>query len=73
MRPVLMAFGASEATIPYAQDYLRIYMAGTIFVQLSIGLNPFINAQGFAGTAMLSIVIGAVANIILDPVFIFVF
>lgn len=73
MRPVLMAFGASEATIPYAKDYLRIYMAGTIFVQLSIGLNPFINAQGFAGTAMLSIVIGAVANIILDPVFIFVF
>lgn len=70
---LLMMFGASEATLTYASDYLGIYLIGTIFVQFSIGLNPFITAQGKAKTAMMSIIIGAVLNIILDPVFIFVF
>ena len=68
---LLMAFGASEATLPFASDYLKIYLCGTIFVQLSIGLNPFITAQGKAKTAMISMLIGACLNIILDPIFIF--
>ena len=68
---LLMAFGASEATLPFASDYLKIYLCGTIFVQLSIGLNPFITAQGKAKTAMVSMLIGACLNIILDPIFIF--
>lgn len=68
---VLMFFGASEKTLPYADGYLSIYLLGTIFVQLSVGLNPFITCQGHAKTAMVSILIGAVLNIILDPVFIF--
>ena len=72
-RPVLFAFGASPDTIQYAEDYLTIYLTGTFFVQISVGLNPFINAQGRVRTAMLSTIIGAAANIILDPVFIFVF
>ena len=72
-RPVLFAFGASAATIPYAESYLSVYLLGTVFVQISVGLNPFINAQGRVRTAMLSTVIGAAANIILDPLFIFVF
>lgn len=71
--PFLFAFGASEATIDYATEYLSIYLAGTVFVQLALGLNPFIIAQGRSRTAMMSIVIGAVVNIVLDPVFIFVF
>ena len=71
--PILLAFGASENTLPYASDYLSIYLIGTIFVQISVGLNPFISCQGFAKTAMTSVIIGAVANIILDPIFIFVF
>ena len=66
-----MPFGASEATLPFASDYLKIYLCGTIFVQLSIGLNPFITAQGKAKTAMVSMLIGACLNIILDPIFIF--
>lgn len=70
---LLMMFGASENTIGYASDYMRIYACGTIFVQLSLGLNFFITAQGFAKTGMLSVLIGAVSNIILDPIFIFVF
>ena len=71
--PLLMAFGASEKTLPYANDYLSIYLIGTFFVQISIGLNPFITAQGHARTAMFSVLIGAIANIILDPIFIFGF
>jgi putative MATE family efflux protein len=72
-KPLLYAFGASDATIGYAMDYLTIYLIGTVFVQLALGLNPFIIAQGRSRTAMMSIVIGAVINIGLDPVFIFVF
>ena len=70
---LLMAFGASENTIGYATDYLRIYALGTIFVEITLGMNYFITAQGFAKTGMLSVAIGAVANIVLDPVFIFGF
>ncbi|WP_310603431.1 MATE family efflux transporter [Anaerosporobacter sp.] len=69
--PLLYAFGASDNTIPYALDYLNIYLLGTIFVQFSIGLNTFISCQGQAKTAMLSVLIGAIINIALDPVFIF--
>ena len=72
-RDLLLAFGASENTIGYAVDYMNIYAVGTIFVQLTLGMNMFITAQGFAKTGMLSVLIGAVANIILDPVFIFGF
>ena len=71
--PILRAFGASEATIVYALDYIGIYLLGTVFVQLSLGLNTFISAQGKALIAMLSVLIGAVLNIVLDPVFLFVF
>ena len=66
-------FGASEATIGYATDYMNIYALGTIFVQLTLGMNAFITAQGFAKTGMLSVLIGAVANIALDPLFIYAF
>lgn len=71
--PLLMAFGASENIIGYGESYLGIYLWGTLFVQLALGLNTFISAQGNAKVAMLSVVIGAVINILLDPVFIFVF
>lgn len=71
-RPVLMAFGASEETIDYALDYISIYLAGTIFVQLALGLNAYITAQGYALVSMGSVIIGAALNIALDPVFIFV-
>ena len=67
----LLAFGASENTIEFATDYMSVYAIGTIFVQLTLGMNAFIPAQGFARTAMLSVVIGAVSNIALDPVFIY--
>ena len=67
----LMAFGASENTIEYAVSYMNIYSLGTIFVQLTLGMNAFITAQGFAKTGMYSVLIGAVINIILDPIFIF--
>ena len=70
---LLMAFGASENTIGYAVDYMKIYALGTIFVQLTLGMNAFITAQGFAKQGMLSVVIGAVCNIALDPLFIFTF
>lgn len=69
--PLLMTFGASENTIEYALDYIMIYALGTIFVQMTLGLNAFISAQGFAKTSMLTVIIGAVLNIILDPIFIF--
>ncbi|PTY39948.1 MATE family efflux transporter [Brachyspira hampsonii] len=72
-RPLLMIFGASENTIIYALRYLRIYSIGTIFVQLALGLNAFITAQGKAKTSMFTVLIGALTNIILDPIFIFVF
>lgn len=68
---ILMLFGASESTLPYAWAYMQIYSIGTIFVQLALGLNAFINAQGFAKIGMLTVVIGAVCNIVLDPIFIF--
>ena len=72
-RPLLFLFGASENTIGYALDYMSIYAIGTIFVQLTLGMNMFISAQGFSKISMLTVVIGAVTNIILDPVFIFGF
>lgn len=68
---ILMVFGASEATIGYALDYMRIYALGTIFVQLALGLNAFINAQGYAKIGMITVAIGALCNIVLDPIFIF--
>ena len=68
---LLAVFGASENTLGYAADYMRIYAAGTVFVQLTLGLNAFITAQGFAVTGMLTVLIGAAANIVLDPIFIF--
>ena len=71
--PVLRAFGASENTLPYAMAYLRIYLMGTIFVQFTLGMTPFITNQGFAKTSMATTCIGAVCNIILDPVFIYGF
>ena len=70
-RDLLLAFGASENTIPYANSYMNLYALGTLFVELTLGLNAFITTQGFAKTGMYSVLIGAVANIILDPVFIF--
>ena len=72
-RDFLMAFGASENTIEYGVNYMNIYALGTIFVEITLGMNAFITAQGFAKTGMLSVLIGAVANIILDPIFIFGF
>lgn len=69
--PILMVFGASEVTIGYALDYMRIYALGTIFVQLALGLNAFINAQGYAKIGMITVAIGALCNIVLDPIFIF--
>lgn len=71
--PILYAFGASENTIGYAMEYLSIYLVGTIFVQLALGLNTYISGQGQAKVAMLSVLIGAVLNIVLDPLFIFIF
>lgn len=70
-KDLLMAFGASENTIGYASDYIRIYALGTLFVQLTLGMNSYITAQGFAKTGMATVLIGAVCNIILDPIFIF--
>lgn len=70
---LLLAFGASENTITYATDYMRIYAIGTLFVQLTLGMNAFITAQGFTTISMVSVLIGAVCNITLDPLFIFGF
>ena len=72
-RPLLFLFGASEDSFVFADAYLKIYLLGTPFTMLATGMNPFINAQGYATTGMLSVAIGAVANLILDPLFIFVF
>jgi putative MATE family efflux protein len=71
--PLLRLFGASDAVIGYANSYMSIYVLGTVCVQLSLGLNPFINTQGFTKIGMATVTIGAIANIILDPIFIFVF
>ncbi len=71
-RPLLYVFGASDATIGYAVDYMTIYLMGTVFVELALGLNAFIISQGRSRTAMIAVLIGAAANIILDPIFIFV-
>lgn len=73
MEPILLFTGASEKTLPYAVDYLSVYLLGTLFVEVSTGLNPFISSQGRPTIAMLSVVIGAFLNILLDPLFIFVF
>lgn len=70
-KPILYALGASDATYPYAASYLRIYLMGTVFVLISHGMNSLINAQGYAHIGMLTVVIGAVLNLILDPIFIF--
>lgn len=70
---ILWAFGASKYTIGYANDYIGIYLIGTIFVQIGLGLNPFINTQGFAKTGMITVLIGAIINIVLDPILIFGF
>ncbi|MBR5468073.1 MAG: polysaccharide biosynthesis C-terminal domain-containing protein, partial [Firmicutes bacterium] len=72
-KPLLYAFGASDVTYPYARDYINIYLLGTVFIMISLGMNGFINAQGFGVTGMLTVSIGAVLNLILDPIFIFVF
>ena len=70
-RPILYLFGASDVTFPYANDYLTIYILGTLFVMISLGMNPFINAQGFSRMGMITVAVGAVVNIVLDPIFIF--
>ena len=72
-KPVLYLFGASDVTFPYAGEYIRIYLFGTLFVMISLGMNPFINSQGFGNIGMITVLIGAVLNILLDPLFIFVF
>lgn len=71
--PVLYLFGASDVTYPYANEYITIYLSGSLAVMLTMGLNPFLTAQGFTKVGMMTVIIGAVCNIILDPVFIFVF
>ncbi len=73
LKPILIAFGADAATLPYAYDYLLIYLLGTVFVELAMGLNPFINTQGYTITGTVTVVIGAVLNIVLDPLFIYTF
>ncbi|MBP1755899.1 MAG: efflux family protein [Firmicutes bacterium] len=72
-RPLLLLFGASEETLPYALSYLNIYVCGTVFVQLSLGLNSFITTQGFAKISMITVAVGAAINIIMDPILIFGF
>ncbi len=72
-KKLLLMFGASEKTLPYALEYMQIYTLGTVFVLLAIGMNPFISSQGFAKTSMVTVSIGAVINIVLDPIFIYNF
>ena len=72
-KPMLYLLGASDAIYPFAASYLSIYMLGNVSVMIGLGMNMFINAQGFAGIGMMTVIIGAVANLILDPVFIFLF
>ena len=70
-RPILYLFGASDATYPYADAYMTVYLLGTVFVMIGLGMNPFINAQGFGRVGMMTVGLGAVVNIVLDPIFIF--
>ena len=72
-RPMLYLFGASDATYPYANEYLTIYLLGSVFVMIGLGMNSFVNSQGFGKIGMMTVLLGAIANIILDPIFIFVF
>ena len=72
-RPMLYLFGASDATIPYAESYITIYLMGNLFVMVGLGMNSFINSQGFGTIGMMTVLLGAIANIILDPIFIFIF
>lgn len=72
-KPLLYLFGASDRLYPYASGYMIIYLLGTVFVMISLGLNPYINCQGFARTGMKTVLLGALCNLILDPVFIFGF
>ncbi len=72
-RPMLYLFGASDQTFPFADQYVSIYLLGTVFVMIGLGMNSFINCQGFGKTGMMTVLLGAVTNIILDPIFIFVF
>ena len=72
-RPILLTFGALPETLPYALEYMNIYAIGTVFVQSALGMNAFITAQGFSRTSMLTVLIGAVLNIGLDPLFMFTF
>jgi putative MATE family efflux protein len=72
-RPILYMLGASDDTFPFANDYLAIYLCGNVFVTIALGMNPFINCQGFGRTGMMTVLFGAVSNIVLDPVFIFTF
>nr|WP_243100548.1 MATE family efflux transporter [Roseburia sp. AM59-24XD] len=72
-RPLLVLFGASADALPYAYPYMMIYLIGTLPSMIAVGMNPFINAQGYALIGMSSVAIGAVANLVLDPLFIFVF
>lgn len=72
-RPLLVLFGASRGNLSYALGYLRLYLPGTLFSMVSTGMNPYINAQGFSGAGMITVIIGAVCNILLDPLFIFAF
>lgn len=71
--PILYLFGASDTIFSYANDYISIYLCGSIFVMISLGMNSFINAQGFGKTGMYTVLIGAILNLVLDPLFIFVF
>lgn len=70
-KPILYLLGASDETYPYAASYMVIYLLGTVFVMTSLGLNPYINCQGFARTGMLTVLLGAAVNIALDPILIF--
>ncbi len=72
-KPMLYLLGASDNTFPFAQDYILIYLIGSIFVMISLGMNPFINGQGFGRIGVLTVLFGAIINIVLDPIFIFVF
>lgn len=72
-KPMLYMFGASDATYPYADAYITIYLIGSLFVMVGLGMNSFINSQGFGRTGMMTVLLGAAANIILDPIFIFIF
>ena len=71
--PILVAFGASEQTLGYGLDYISIYVLGTVFVQIALGMNAYINTQGFAKIGMMTVAIGALINIVLDPILIFKF